>query len=118
MSARSLYIALYLDEDVSVVAGDLLHAHGFDVLTTRDAQNLGQSDQAQLSYATLHQRAIFTHNRMDFEALHVDCLHEKRAHAGILIANRRASDLELARRIMKLLDTFTADEVVNQLLYL
>ena len=38
-------------------------------------------------------------------------------HAGILIANRRSSDFELARQIMTALDTFTAEEVVNQLFY-
>ena len=50
MSNASLFIRLYLDEDVSVLVAQLLHPHGFEVLTTRDAHNLGNSDTAQLRY--------------------------------------------------------------------
>jgi len=114
----SLFIRLYLDEDVSVFVAQLIRPHGFDVLTTREAQNLGQADAAQLQFAATHQRTILTHNRCDYELLHETALGEQRSHAGILIANRRASDFELARRIMIVLDTFTSDELTNQLLYL
>jgi uncharacterized protein with PIN domain len=114
----SLFIRLYLDEDVSVFLAQLLRPHGFDVLTTRDAQNLSRSDAAQLQFAASHQWTILTHNRCDYELLHEASLREQRSHAGILIASRRASDFELARRIMTLLNTFSAEEVTNQLLYL
>jgi Tat protein secretion system quality control protein TatD with DNase activity len=88
-----LFIRLYLDEDVSVFA-------------------------AQLQFAEAHQRTILTHNRCDYERLHEAALREQHFHSGILIANRRASDFELARRIMTVLNTFTAEEMTNQLLYL
>ncbi|HJT21640.1 MAG TPA: DUF5615 family PIN-like protein [Nitrospira sp.] len=96
----------------------MLHPHGFDVLTTRNAHQLGNTDAAQLQYAAIHQRALLTHNRVDYEVLHAAALQNQQAHAGILVANRRASDFELARRIMTLLSRFTAEEVANQLLYL
>jgi hypothetical protein len=48
----------------------LIRPHGFDVLTTREAHNLGQCDSFQLLFATTQQRAVLTHNRRDFEALH------------------------------------------------
>ncbi len=118
MNDSALFIRLYFDEDVSVFVAELLRLHGFDVLTTRAAQQLGNADAAQLQYAVEHQRAMLTHNRVDFELLHAEALETQRPHAGILVANRRASDFELARRIMTLLNRFTADEVVNQLLYL
>jgi uncharacterized protein with PIN domain len=114
----TLFVRLYLDEDVSVFVAQLLRPHGFDVLTTRDAYNLGYTDTAQLSFAASTHRAILTHNRCDYELLHEAALREPRSHSGILIANRRASDFELARRIMLVLDTFTADELTNQLIYL
>jgi hypothetical protein len=88
------------------------------VLTTRETQNLGSSDAAQLQFASARQHATLTHNRCDFEQLHEAALRDQRPHAGILIASRRASDFELARRIMTVLDTFTAEEVANQLLYI
>lgn len=97
---------------------DLVRAHGFDVLTTREAQNLGQSDQAQLAFAADTDRALLTHNRVDFERAHIEALHQNKSHAGILVASRRASDFELARRLLRVLDRFTAEELCNQLLYL
>lgn len=118
MTEAPLFIQLYLDEDVSVFVAQLLRPHGFEVLTTRDAQNLGRSDAAQLQFATAHQRTILTHNRCDYEWLHETALREQHPHTGILIASRRASDFELARRIMTVLNTFTAEEITNQLLYL
>ncbi|MGH7146489.1 MAG: DUF5615 family PIN-like protein [Nitrospiraceae bacterium] len=118
MSDASLFIRLYLDEDVSVLVAQLLHPHGFEVLTTRDAHNLGSSDAAQLRYAGEHHWTLLTHNRIDYELLHAEGLREQRPHAGILIANRRAFDFDLARRIMTALNRFTPEEVANQLLYL
>jgi hypothetical protein len=113
-----LFIRLYLDEDVSVFVAQLHRPHGFEILTTRQAKNLGRSDAAQLEFSAAHQHTILTHNRCDYERLYEAALIEQRFHSGILIANRRASDFELARRIMNVLNTFTADEVANQLLYL
>ncbi len=118
MSEPSLFIRLYLDEDVSVFVAQLLRPHGFEVLTTREAQQLGFSDAAQLEYAAAHQRTLLTHNRIDYEWLHAEALQKQQPHAGILIANRRASDFDLARRIMIVLNRFTADEMANQLIYL
>lgn len=118
MTEPALFIRLYLDEDVSVFVAQLLRPHGFDVLTTKDAQNLGSTDAAQLRYAATQRFTFLTHNRVDFERLHAEALHDQQPHAGILIANRRASDFELARRILAFLNRFTPEEVVNQLLYL
>ena len=61
---------------------------------------------------------LLTHNRIDYELLHAEGLREQRPHAGILIANRRASDFDLARRIMTVLNRFTSDDVANHLFYL
>lgn len=118
MTPNSLFIQLYLDEDISVVVAELLRAHGFDVICAREAGKLGVTDDTQLQFAGSQRRAILTHNRRDFESLHQAALDEQRDHAGIIIANRRASDADLARRVLKLLDLFTADEIKNQLLYI
>lgn len=118
MTPATLFIKLYLDEDVSVLLAELLRSRGFDVLCTREAHNLGLSDRAQLLFATSQGRGILTHNRHDFEALHRALLADQRSHAGIIIANRRASDAELSRRVLKVLNLFTADELKNQLLYI
>lgn len=118
MSDVSLFIRLYLDEDVSVLVAQLLRPHGFEVLTTLDAHNLGSSDAVQLRYAAEHHWTLLTHNRIDYERLQVEGLRDQRPHAGILIANRRASDFDFARRIMTVLNRFTPEEIANHLLYL
>ena len=118
MTESPLFIRLYLDEDESVFVAQLLRPHGFEILTTREAKNLGRSDVAQLQFSAAHQHTILTHNRCDYERLHEAALIEQRFHSGILIANRRASDFEFARRIMTVLNMFTADEIINQLLYI
>lgn len=118
MTPNHLFIKLYLDEDVSVLVAELLRPHGFDILSTRDANNLGKADRSQLLFATEQQRTILTHNRSDFENLHRAWLAEQQPHAGIIVANRRASASDLTRRVMKLLNLFTIDEIRNQLLYI
>ncbi len=65
----SAFIRLYLDEDVSVLVGEMIRARGFDVLTTRDAGNLAASDAGQLTFSVRERRAFVTHNRVDFEKL-------------------------------------------------
>lgn len=118
MTSDRTFSHLYLDEDVSVLIAVLLQPHGFDVLTTREAHNLGQSDSFQLLFAAAQHRAILTHNRGDFEALHRSALAKQQSHAGMIIANRRASDADVARRVMKLLNLLSAEEMKNQLLYI
>ena len=54
----SVFIRLYLDEDVNVLVADLLNARGFDALTVRDAGQLRASDAEQLLYAVNQQRAL------------------------------------------------------------
>jgi len=51
-----------------------------------------------------------------FEFLHRQYLASAREHAGIVVVTRRAPH-EVASRIVMLLNTLTADEIRNQLLY-
>ena len=111
-----LFAEVYLDEDVSILVAVLLRARGFDVLTTRDDNRLGQADPAQLARATALNRCMVTHNRIDFENLHRTFVNTELTHSGIIVATRR-SPQETARRVAVLLNTFTADDLCNQLLY-
>ncbi len=112
-----LFIELYLDEDVNVLIADLVCARGFRVMTTQAAGQVGTTDENQLAFATSQGKAILTHNRADFEALAQRYYEEKKAHSGIIIAVRRHPK-ELSRRVLILLDSVTADEIENQILYI
>jgi hypothetical protein len=112
-----LFATSYLDEDVSALVTTLLRVRGLDVTTAREENMLGKPDEAQLAYAVSQGRCVLTHNRGDFELLHADYLTSGKRHSGIIIANRR-SPYEVARRVAKLFDTLTADEIEGQLFYI
>lgn len=63
----SLFIELYLDEDVSVLVAALLRGRGFSALTTHDESRLGLTDADQLAHSVSLNRTLLTHNRADFE---------------------------------------------------
>lgn len=113
----SLFIRLYLDEDINVLVADLLKARGFDALTVRDAGQLRASDPEQLAYAVNHQRVLVTHNRGDFEELIQTYFETEQKHYGVILAVRR-SPQEIARRLLVILNQVTADEMENQVRYI
>ena len=61
-------------------------------------------------------RCLFTHNRIHYEELQRKAISEGKKHFGIIIGTLRNA-YELASRIAAILDTLTADEIENQLLY-
>ena len=113
----SLYVHLYFDEDVSVEIAENLRTRGFDVLSTREADMLGKSDDAQMLCAVSQRRAIVTHNRADFEAQHRKFIESGLKHYGIIAAKRRKPE-EVIARLLSVLDTTPADEMENQLRYI
>ena len=113
----SLYIHLYFDEDVSVTIADNLRTRGFDVLSARDADALGKSDDEQMLYAVSLRRAVVTHNRVDFEKQHLILLESGMSHYGVIIAKRR-KDTEVVSKLLSLLDDVTAEEMKNQIRYI
>lgn len=114
---KGLFIELYLDEDVDVLIADLLRPRGFAVTTTQEAGQVGQNDSAQLAWSIARQKALLTHNRLDFENLAREYFEAGRTHSGIIIAVRRLP-YELARRLLVILNDVTADEMINQLIYI
>lgn len=112
-----LFAELYLDEHIPAVLAPLLRAHGFDVLTTQEAGKVQASDPEQLTFAVLQERAILTLNRQDFEDLHREYLAKGKHHWGILIGFTHQPRELLDDRLV-LLDRLTADELIDQLIYL
>lgn len=112
-----LFIELYLDEDVSVLVANLLRGRGFVAITTRDENQLQNSDAEQLAYAVSERRTLLTHNRADFEALAQAYSDAGKKHYGIILAVRHLP-YELVRRLMRILNHVTADEMENQVRYI
>ncbi|NES73186.1 MAG: hypothetical protein F6K24_52355 [Okeania sp. SIO2D1] len=112
-----IFIHVYLDEDVDILVASLLHSRGFRATTAQQAGQLGRTDAEQLEYATSQKAAILTHNRSDFEKLAKDYFETGKFHSGIIIAVRKPYS-EIVQRLLKILDTTTADEIENQIIYI
>lgn len=108
--------ALYTDEDISALVATLLKSRGFDVKTVPEQTTLGKTDSEQLEFASSLGRCLLTHNRVDFERLHLQYTEENKQHSGIIIVPQKNA-YEVARRIGILVSALTVDEIKNQLLY-
>ncbi|MBI4631034.1 MAG: DUF5615 family PIN-like protein [Chloroflexi bacterium] len=112
-----LFVAVYADADVH---GDLaaeIRARGYDAVSALEKGQRYLNDEPQLEYATSEGRAILTHNQRHFEPLHRKWLSEGRNHAGIILSVQIPIG-ELLKRMLRLLDQVTADEMRNNLRYL
>lgn len=109
-------IPLYTDEDMSGLVATLLRARGLNVTTVPEENNLGKSDQEQLEFAALCGRCIVTHNRVDFERLHLCFLGDGKQHAGIIVIPQK-NPYEIAQRIGILVSSLPREAIQNQLLY-
>ena len=111
-------VSLYLDEDAqrtSLVRA--LRARQIDVLTANESQLVGVSDAEQLAFAARKNRVIFTFNRGDFMRLHVEYLKDGRNHAGIIVSDQLEIGVVI-RRLLKLLDAHSAEQMQNWLEFL
>jgi len=115
-----MLMRLYVDEDAmarAVVLG--LRARGVDVMTVFEAGMIGQSDAAQLEYATAQSRVIYTFNVGHFCQLHAEYLAAGKTHAGIIVVYRqRYSVGEQMRKLLQLIETQSAEKMRNRLHFL
>ena len=110
------FAALYTDEDISALVATLLRSRGLDITTVSEKVTLGKTDSEQLQFATSLGRCILTHNRVDFERLHLQYIKEDKQHYGIIIVPQKNA-YEVAQRIGSLVSALTDEEIRNQLLY-
>ena len=113
----TLFIRLYLDEDVHRRVASALKLRQFDVVSTHEAKHWGLSDEKQLTLASADGRALFTFNPPDYMRLHVEWLRNGKEHSGIIVSNQLPIG-ETVRRLLNLLNRVTADEMRNQVYWL
>jgi len=102
---------------LTYLVANLIKAYGFSAVIARDTERLGENDAEQLSYAVSHQKALLTHNRADFEAIARNYSESGKEHYGIILAVRHPAH-EIVRRLLKILNQVTADEMKNQIRYI
>jgi predicted nuclease of predicted toxin-antitoxin system len=117
---EALFVRLYFDRHIMKRLTVDLRGRGYDVLTTEEAGKDTASDEEQLAFATAEKRAIFTFNIRDFAPLHEVWRAAGRPHAGIIVSQQLRSREygQLLQRMLRLLNHFTAEEMVGNLVHL
>jgi len=119
-SPETLFVRLYLDRHITPRLAIDLRGRVFDVQTTQEAGKDTSSDEDQLPYATANGRAILTYNIRDFAPLHEQWQTDGRPHAGVIVSQQLGGREYgvLLRRTLRLLNHFTADEMVTNFVHL
>ena len=117
---ETLFVRLYFDRHIMTRLAVELRGRGYDVLTTEEAGKDTAADAEQLAFATAGNRAILTFNIRDFAPLHEAWQAAQRSHAGIIVSQQLGSRQYglLLQRMLRLLNHFTAEEMVGNLVHL
>jgi hypothetical protein len=110
-------VRLYLDADVDVRLASNLRAAGYDCASAREVGHGAASDEAQMAYAAQENRTLLTHNIRHFVPLFERWWHAGVDHSGVLVSQQVPLG-ELQRRVVRLLNAVSADEMANNLLNL
>lgn len=113
-------IRIYIDEDsMSQALITALRTAQIDVVTASDVDRTAYSDEAQLKWATEQDRVLYSSNIGDFCRLHSRLMANEENHAGmILVQQQRYSIGKLLQAIQNLLAAKSAEDMVNQLVFL
>ncbi len=111
-----LGVRVYLDENVDIHVTDALQRHGYEATHALREGNMRVSDEQHLRYATLHGRAVVTHNFGDYVRLHADFVQRGEHHEGIILVPVRPLS-EVLVRLSKHLDIYTPVEQRDNLLW-
>lgn len=119
-NAPGFMVSLYTDEDVTSDLAPALRRRGYRAESAVEAGNAGLSDEAQLTYAAESGMAILTCNIRDFVPLARTWFLANREHSGIILSEQFSHNQfgELLRRVLRLLNRWTEDELRNQILFL
>ena len=80
---------------------------------------LRRDDGDQLVFATRKGRALYSFNRGDFLRIHTEWCSTGRDHAGVILAKqKRYSPREQIRRLSRLVETLSAEEMRNRVEFL
>lgn len=103
-------IKLYIDEDVWGGLASALRERGYDAVDVHEMEQEGRSDDEQFAYAVAEGRAMLVYNKCDYVPLARDYFYSKRSHWGIIISCQLRPG-ELLRRVLRLLEAFSAEEI-------
>lgn len=108
---------LLLDEHIWAYLAKLLREQGFDVIHVNEVDLVATPDYEIMAYAVGEHRAMVTFNIKDFVPLAVQYYEDGKEHYGVVVSNQLSRG-ELQKRVIKLLKSVTAEELMNAVRYL
>ena len=108
---------LLLDEHIWAYLAKLLREQGFDVVHVTEVDLVATPDEKIMAYAVGEHRAVVTFNIKDFVPLTVQYFEDGKEHYGVVVS-KELSRGELQKRVVQLLESVTAEELVNAVRYL
>ncbi len=113
-------IRLYRDEDTmgkGLVRA--LRSRSIEVVVAYEVGMAGQEDTEHLSYSTSQGLVLYSFNRGDYMDVHTSLLESGLSHAGIILgANNRYSIGEQMRRLVRLVETLSVEEMRDRVEFL
>ncbi len=113
-------IALYLDENVSLLVATVLSNEHFVVVSAHEVGMIGANDEEQLQYAAAHGRVLLIFNQKHFRPLYDTWWSAGQSHNGIILSREYKKDeiADLLQLIRNLLTQASPDDLRNSLVYL
>ncbi|MBI5568178.1 MAG: DUF5615 family PIN-like protein [Chloroflexi bacterium] len=116
-----LFIALYTDEDITSELAPALRERGFEAQSAAEAGLLRAEDASQLAHTANNGFTLLTCNAAHFLKLAQHYAETGQSHAGIIISSEQYSRRrfgELLRLTLRVLNTLSADDVRDTVIYL
>lgn len=108
---------LLLDEQIWKYLARLLREQGFDVIHVNEVDLDATPDEQIMAYAVEKHRAVVTFNVRDYVPLAIQYVEDGKEHYGVVVS-KELSRGELQKRVKKLLESVTAEEMMNAVRYL
>ena len=108
---------LLLDEHIWTYLAKILREQGFDVIHVTEGGLVATPDNEIMEYAVSKRRAVVTFNIKDFIPLAIQYYEDGKEHYGVVVSNQLSRG-ELQKKVLKLLKSITAEELMNSVRYL
>ena len=108
---------LLLDEHIWAYLAKILREQGFDVIHVEEIDLTSTPDAKIMAYAVGEHRAVVTFNIKHYVPLAVQYYEDGKEHYGVVVS-KQLSQGELQTRVTKLLESISAEELINAVRYL
>lgn len=110
-------LKIYLNENLSWKIAKVLSEYGYDVVSSYELGMNTADDPTQFEYAISQKRAVLTNNFSDFFRLCEEYISSGKDHYGIIFTTKCTTGT-MIKRLRKLLDNVTAEQMKNQIRWL